>query len=161
MNKKSIHVVHILPALGFGGAERYVVDLVNNSSADFRYTIVVFFDQINLAAGITSSRVQIKKVIKKSKLGIGFVFKLRKVLRELQPDIINTHLFAGDFWGRFAARPLGVPVITTEHNMNDAEGWIKNKLRSLMKNYSDQYVACSNFVREYAQKNMEQRNHFP
>jgi glycosyltransferase involved in cell wall biosynthesis len=37
-------------------------------------------------------------------------------------------------------------------NMNDAEGWIKNKLRSLMKNYSDQYVACSNFVREYAQK---------
>ncbi len=152
MNKKSIHVVHILPTLGFGGAERYVVDLVNNSSSNFRYTLIVFFDRIDFGAEIISSRVQIKKVLKNSKLGIGFIFKLRKVLRKLRPDIINTHLFAGDFWGRLAARPLGIPVLTTEHNMNDAEGCIKNSLRSVMKNYSNEYVACSNFVREYAQK---------
>ncbi len=152
MNKKSIHVVHILPTLGFGGAERYVVDLVNNSSSDFRYTIVVFFDRLDLASEITSSRMQIKKVLKTSKLGIGFIFKLQRVLRELQPDIINTHLFAGDFWGRLAAHPLGIPIITTEHNMNNAEGWVKNSLRSILRNFSNEYVACSNFVREYAQK---------
>jgi glycosyltransferase involved in cell wall biosynthesis len=36
--------------------------------------------------------------------------------------------------------------------MNEAEGWVKNSLRSMMRNYSNEYVACSNFVREYAQK---------
>jgi glycosyltransferase involved in cell wall biosynthesis len=152
MNKKHIHIVHILPSLGFGGAERYVTDLINNSGADFRYTIVVFFDKIDLYCEITSSRVQIKKVLKKSKLGISFIFQLRKALVALKPDIIHTHLFAGDFWGRLAARSLGVPIITTEHNINDSEGFLKNKLRSWMRNYSDEYVACSQFVRSYAVK---------
>lgn len=150
MSKKSIHVVHILPTLGVGGAERWVVDLVNNSSSQFRYTIIVFFNELTLAKEIFSKHVEVRTVLKTDKFGFGFIRRLQKILQELEPDIVHTHLFAGDFWGRIAARSLAVPIITTEHNINDSEGWLKNFLRFMLRNYSDYYTTCSYRVKEYA-----------
>jgi hypothetical protein len=104
MNDKNLHIVHIIPWLGFGGAERSVVDLVNHSNPLIRYTIILFFDHKPFAALITSSNVQIKVVQKRGKLSLGLLFALKKLLKQLQPDVVHTHLFGGDVWGRLAAK---------------------------------------------------------
>jgi glycosyltransferase involved in cell wall biosynthesis len=43
------------------------------------------------------------------------VLQLRRVLRELRPDLVSTHSSKAGWLGRIAARSLGIPVIYTAH----------------------------------------------
>ena len=142
-----IHIVHIIPTLTFGGAERTLVNLINNSSFDFEHSIILFFDDQPLSDQINKN-IEIRILNKKGKLSLGMVGDIKKYLKELKPDIVHTHL-GGDFWGRIAAKKLNIPVISTEHNVNFDEGNIKRIVRKLMKNYSDRYVAVSKEVSKY------------
>ncbi len=150
MANKKIHVVHIIPSLNFGGAERMVVDLVNNLDPSiFTVTIIVFLDIIPLAREISSSHIQIKLIPKKGALSFGLFKKLYHELKNLQPDIVHTHLFGGDWWGRVIAHVLGLPIVTTEHNHNISEGWFKHRLKQWSANYTNIYTAPSRSVVEY------------
>jgi glycosyltransferase involved in cell wall biosynthesis len=150
---KQIHIVHIIPTLRFGGAERMVVDLVNASDrARFRYTIIVFGHDMPLADQITRSDVKIEIIEKQGKLSLGFFGAMVRTLKKIQPDIVHTHLFGGDIWGRVAAWYLRIPVVTTEHNINQGEGMMKRFLKILTRKMSESYVACSASVRSYVQE---------
>jgi glycosyltransferase involved in cell wall biosynthesis len=150
---KQIHIVHIIPTLRFGGAERMVVDLVNASDrARFRYTIIVFGHDMPLADQITRSDVKIEIIEKQGKLSLGFFGAMVRTLKKIQPDIVHTHLFGGDIWGRVAAWYLRIPVVTTEHNINQGEGTMKIFLKILTRKMSESYVACSASVRSYVQE---------
>lgn len=143
------HIVHIIPALGYGGAERLVVDLINHSdSIKYHFTIVCFFDNTPLKA-LVKNKAEVILVEKKSKLDFSFLNRLEKKLTELKPDIIHGHLFAGDFWGRLAAHRLGIPFLSTEHNLNYQDGWLKNFIKKIVSNEQDYYVACSVAVSDY------------
>jgi len=143
-----IHVVYIIPTLNFGGAERLVADLVNNcDKTKFRFSVIVLFDQNSLEKEITGAPIYV--VPKKGKLSFHLREDLREKLKELKPDIVHTHLFGADLWGRLAARDLSLPVVTTEHNLNYSYGLFRTLVRKLMKNYSQQYVACSQAVADY------------
>lgn len=143
-----IHIVHIIPSLTFGGAERFVVDLASHGSAGFRYSIVVFSNDIPLAQGL-SPAVSVHVVEKKRSHLPVFVDMLATRLRTLKPDIIHTHLFSADLWGRLAAKKIRVPVVTTEHNENIAEGWIEEKVKRLFRNKSNVYTCPSTAVQAY------------
>ncbi len=147
---KPIHIVHIIPALRFGGAERLVIDLINHSDpARFRYTIITFFDDNLLLAQITRSDVPVIVVPKKGKLSPRLFFDLARTFLELKPDIVHTHLFGADVWGAVTAWWLGIPVVTTEHNMNLDEGSVKEWIKRKLHNLSTSYVACSQAVAQY------------
>ncbi|MBP9695077.1 MAG: glycosyltransferase [Candidatus Magasanikbacteria bacterium] len=150
---KQIHIVHIIPTLRFGGAERMVVDLVNASDISrFRYTIIVFGHDMPLADQITRPDVRIEIIEKQGKLSFGLFVGLVRLLKKIQPDIVHTHLFGGDIWGRAAAWYLRIPVVTTEHNINQGEGMVKRFLKILTCRMSDNYVACSAAVSLYVQE---------
>lgn len=88
---------------------------------------------------------------KKSKLGLGVIWKLWRFLRKEKPDIVHTHLFGGDTWGRIAAILARVPVIvSTEHNMNFDEGWIKRKVKKFLSHFTKKIVAVSEAVKNYS-----------
>jgi len=148
-DKNKTKIIHIIPTLNFGGAERFVVDLVNNSEK-FDYSILVFKNEIPLAKEILKSDVK-AHILEKKNL-FGFVKDLKNKLKELQPDIVHTHLFGGDVYGRLAAHKLNIPVVTTEHNFNTGEGLVKNKIKKHFRNYSDKYIACSEGVKKYMQE---------
>lgn len=149
-----IHIVHIIPTLNFGGAERLVVDLINNCDrTKFKFSVIVLFDQKPLEKEIVGAPVFI--VPKRRKLSFHLRRDLRAKLAELKPDIVHTHLFGADLWGRWAARDLGLPTVTTEHNLNYDYGCWRTMVRCLMKNYSKKYIACSNAVANY----MRQKYH--
>lgn len=140
------HIVHIIPTLSFGGAERCVVDLVNHMDLSMRFSIITFSDQIPMAKEITRPNVEII-VLKQNKVTLARA--IARELRRLAPDLVHTHLFGADVWGRISAKRAGIPVITTEHNINLAEGFLKTHIKRWLRNRSDVYVACSNAVREY------------
>lgn len=146
--KKDIHIVHIIPSLTFGGAERFVVDLASHGNAGFRYSIVVFSNDLPLAQGL-SPAVSVHVVEKKRSHLPVFVDMLATRLRTLKPDIVHTHLFSADLWGRLAAKKIGVPVVTTEHNENFAEGWIEETTKRFLRNKSAVYTCPSVAVEDY------------
>ena len=143
------HIVHVMPALGYGGAERMVVDLINNSdSTKYRFSVIIFFDNTPLKS-LIANKSEVFLVEKKSKFDFSFLNRLEKKLVELKPNIVHGHLFAGDFWGRLAAHHLRVPYLSTEHNLNYDDGWLKNFIKKIVSGKQDFYVACSAAVAEY------------
>lgn len=50
------------------------------------------------------------------------VFEIRRLLRELRPDLVSTHSTAAGLLGRIAARTLGMPVLFTAHGWGFTDG---------------------------------------
>lgn len=146
---KPIHVVHIIPKLGFGGAERFVVELTRHvSNKTVRQSVITLWDDrplmSELPSGVSCTVFPFDT--------IGYfnrISKLKKLLREMGADVVHTHLFSADLWGRLAARSLGLPIVTTEHNINKGESWLWGKIKYCMRNFSTIYTAPSRAVQEF------------
>ena len=55
---------------------------------------------------------------------IGFVSRLRRILRQHQPDLVHLHSRRGaDLWGGVAARLAGIPVVLTRRVDNPEPHW--------------------------------------
>ncbi len=153
LNKnKKIHVVQIISALNYGGAERLVVDLSNLLVADnFDCSIITFFANTPLTSQL-DKRVKVILVEKKQKLSFGLIKDLQKTLQNIGADIVHTHLFGADFWGSIVAKKLNLPVISTEHSVYRNESIIKNKLKYWNRKNIDKFVAVSKTIRQELQK---------
>lgn len=149
---KSPHVVHIIPTLAIGGAERFVVSLCQHIAAsDVRQSIVILWDDAPLAdtlpEEVTLHAVHIDTIAKYRRIAT-----LSALLQRIEADVVHTHLFSADLWGRLAARRLGLPVVTTEHNVNHAEPLHWRLIKRGMKGFSDIYTAPSGAVADYMQQ---------
>lgn len=152
MKNKKIKIVHIIPTLSFGGAERFVIDLVNNSDeSKFEHTIIIFKQRDGLADQLKAD-CRIILVPKKGKLSFSLFRELKKELKKQKPDIVHTNLFGANFWGRVVAHSLGIPVVTTEHGVNLNEPWFKNVLLRFLKNYSSVYISPSQATAGYMRR---------
>jgi len=144
------HIVHIIPALPFGGAEKTIINLVNHSERTrFKYSIIVFSRHNPMAKLLKKGVADLRVVEKKGKLDLGLFERIQGELAGLKPDLVHTHLFGADFYGRLAAKKLGLPVLTTEHNFNYGESWIKNEIKKWLSDKSDWYTAPSEAVKQY------------
>jgi len=152
MIDKKIHIVQMIHGLPYGGAERCVVDIVNNADPNkFKFTILVFRHLLVMKKEIKNSEVEVVVVEKRGKVDFSLGGRIKKELQRLQPDIVHTHLFTADLWGRRAARKLNIPVVTTEHNVNAGDGWARNFLKRMTSGYTQKYIACSESVKKYMQ----------
>jgi hypothetical protein len=114
-----MRIIHIIFSKGFAGSERYLCNLANYQSSDNSVCII----KIN-----TSNNLLFKKnIIKNVKMfNINNFFKklqIKKIIREISPDIIHTHLggaskIVDKRWGKFK-------LITTMH-MNYNHEYFKN-----------------------------------
>jgi glycosyltransferase involved in cell wall biosynthesis len=147
---KKIHITQIIPTLNFGGAERTVVDIINSCDPErFTFSVLTFFDELPLAQELKRSDVTIRVVYKKPYETLGLMRRIRDQLRELRPDVVHTHLFGADVWGKRAAHQLHLPVVSTEHNLNYQENILKHGIKRFLCPPSDRYVATSEAIKVY------------
>lgn len=143
------HIVHIIPTLTRGGAERVVVDLCNALNRKyFTVSIIVFFHQLDLADELKHD-VLVHVVEKKRLLDFSFLKKLKLKLKELQPDIVHTHLSGGDIWGSRVASTLEIPVVSTEHSVYPPKGFLRTRLKKASMEYIEHHVAISQSVARF------------
>jgi glycosyltransferase involved in cell wall biosynthesis len=152
MNGKKIKIIHIIPTLDMGGAERLLVDVVKN------------LDQNNFSVSIICLKrfgfwgMELKKQgtpLILAGLGNGFgifgFLNLIKILKKENPDIVHAHLFGADFFGVLAAKLVGIKnIVSTEHNLNYQENWLKKILKKWSLNFTKNIVAVSGAVKTYA-----------
>ncbi|OGH85970.1 MAG: hypothetical protein A2493_00310 [Candidatus Magasanikbacteria bacterium RIFOXYC12_FULL_33_11] len=144
-----LHVVHILPTLDIGGAEMFVLELTKYiSEENIKQSILILKDKKAFASEVPEN-VNLD-VLDLSKVSyFKRIFVLKKYLKEISTDVVHTHLFGADLWGRLAAWLLKIPVVTTEHNVNVAESSLRAYIKRLMHNFSQVYTAPSQAVAEY------------
>lgn len=146
---KKIHVVHIIPKLGFGGAERFVVELTKYvSSHTIRQSVITLWDDRPLMGELPDSVSCM--VFPFDRIGYASrIPRLKKLLMEIEADVVHTHLFSADLWGRLAAHAARIPVVTTEHNINVGESLLWSTIKRAMKHFSHVYTAPSHAVAAY------------
>ena len=87
----------------------------------------------------------VREVPMKGDLDVGFVGRLRRIIRQEQPLLVHLHSRRGaDVWGGVAARLEKVPVVVTRRVDNpEPRWWVKCKYRLY-----DRVVTISNGIRD-------------
>ncbi len=164
-------ILHLIPSLSGGGAERQLTNLVCNTSAEkYSHLVCTFKDSEFFAPAIRAAGHEVCEL----KIGgkhpwISGTSKFRKVARDYQPDIITTWLFDANIIGRLAnLRNSKIPLITTLHspdyepNTINAAKWSPGRIEGLR--YIDRltarltephFVACSHHVKKSFQKRLK------
>src|SRR4051812_22460633 len=96
-----MRILHIIPTLGGGGAERFTVDLVNEISQTDDVLLCTLYD---LTPGkydffLKDLDPQVKRVSLGKKLGLDIIMYLKifRLVKRIKPDIIHTHLAAVNY----------------------------------------------------------------
>ncbi|MDD4902451.1 MAG: glycosyltransferase [Patescibacteria group bacterium] len=146
-----IKILHIVPSLLPGGAEKMAVDLAKFADRGL-FSVEVLCLR---AGGIWEEelrRAQIPfTVIGSLRHPIIFdFFKIVGFIRAFSPDIVQTHLFGADFYGRLAAKLAGVKrIISTEQNLNWNENWLKKIAKYWTAKLAVKIVAASGAIKKY------------
>ena len=146
----TLRVLHILCDLSGGGAERLVLELAARHRPEFDVRVATVQGGGPLQAAFESREIPLLLGSRKP----GWVWD-NNTVRSLTAaidavDIVHTHLFAGHFWGRVAARRSGrARVISTVHNIDRDERWYHRQLRRRTANWADHTVCVSEAVRAH------------
>lgn len=112
-----IKIVHLVPGLGFGGAERIILNLCRCRDRS-RFDIDVFFwgAEDGLAAAIRATGARVVKFSFKKVVSLRSITAIARAFNDSGADILHTHLMDGDFLGFMASRMVQCPVIAHIHS---------------------------------------------
>jgi len=134
-----------------GGAERQALALVRNSDPT-----AVRFSAINccaaehlLAPEFAAAGCPVTLLDKFSMTYPAFLWKLRSLLRDLNPDVVHTWLYAPCFWGRFAAITAGVPgIVASTRTGSVYSRWYESLIDRVLSRRTAVRIVNSEGVRE-------------
>jgi glycosyltransferase involved in cell wall biosynthesis len=152
--QNKIKIVCIINSLALGGAEKLLLELIQKIDKDrFDISVCTVNGAGPLLLEFEKLGITLKIFQKKAKLDLGVIWQIYGFLKEIKPDIVHTHLFAGDTWGRIAAFLARVPVIiSTEHNINFDENWLKKIIKLILSWFTDKIIVVSRGVKDYSIK---------
>jgi glycosyltransferase involved in cell wall biosynthesis len=153
-------ILHIIPTLDRGGAEKQLVLLAAGLPRDqFDVRVCALTRGGPLEADLRAAGISPTIVGKRWKVDPLAWWELRRHIAQLQPDIVQTWLFTANAYGRVAARAAGVrKIIASERCVdswkNDWELWTDRRLarhtdaivcnsRGVAQFYRDQGIAAS------------------
>lgn len=151
LHMKKIKLLIILNTLDAGGAENIVLQLCRNLDKN-KYQIAVATVMGGGALQKEFSELGAETFIfqKKGKFGLNVIKSLRALMRQYKPDIVHTHLWSGDTWGRIAALLENrFILVSTEHNRNEDEGVLKKWVKHFLSYFTTQLVASSVAIKDY------------
>jgi len=147
----SQRIVHIIPTLVRGGAEKQLV-LLAQGLARQAYDVHV----ITLTAGgplsddLTAAGIPITAIDKRWKLDPGALSRLTGELRRLKPALVHTWLFAGNAYGRAAALRAGVPhIVGAERCVDLWKAGHELAIDRYLARRTDRVVVNSSGVRDF------------
>ncbi len=168
MNSLPIKILHLIPTLSSGGAERQLVNLVGSTRAEkINHVVCVIGEADFFAPSIRQSGGKVIELnISAKRPFFQAAQKFRQIIREEKPDIIHSWLYDANVAARLANLLNSKTPIITSLQLADYEpeaarigNWNPHKVRVLKaidkfatiltKPY---FAACSEFVKKSYQK---------
>jgi glycosyltransferase involved in cell wall biosynthesis len=143
-----MRIVQLLPELNEGGVERGVVDLNRELVQRGHQSLVLsaggkLAPQIEAAGG---RHVELDLAGKNPLTAWPRVLQLRRLLRELQPDVVHARSRVPAWLAWLANRALGLPFVTTVHGFNSVNAYSK------VMTYGDRVICVSGAIRDYVRQ---------
>lgn len=148
---RKIKIVHIIPTLDLGGAERIAVDLVRYGNHDlFEFSVVTIVGGGPLEDDLRAAGIPYYSLKKITTLGLGMLVELTQLLNRLEPDIVHTHLFGAHLWGQVASMLNRVPIMVASEQNTDVDlGELRTRVKQLLSYSADTVIAGSGAIRDF------------
>ncbi|WP_201566382.1 glycosyltransferase family 4 protein [Psychrobacter immobilis] len=107
-------IVHVIMSLNIGGAELMLKRLVLNShqKEKFEHTVITLTDLGVMGPELQNKGIMVHTLGMKSLSTVPLVFlKLQRLLKKIQPDVVQTWMYHSDLLGGLAAKSVGVKKI--------------------------------------------------
>ena len=105
-----VTIVHLITGLETGGAERMLTRLVQRTDRDrVRSVVVSITDAGTLGPSLRKAGIEVVSLEMRRGMPDPYsLLRLARILRELNPDILQTWLYHADFFGLMAKRLANV-----------------------------------------------------
>jgi glycosyltransferase involved in cell wall biosynthesis len=111
-------VLHLITGLGVGGAELQLRSILQHTRHE--PDVVTLYNPGPVAEMIRSDGTRVRDLGMTRNTQIPMLLKLRRLIREGGYDVVHTHLYRSQVYGRPAAWLAGTPVIvSTEHSIGE------------------------------------------
>ena len=150
-----INVLYVIWSLGLGGAEQVVINLAKGLDRNrFQPFICCLNDEGQFAESVKSAGIKVFTLNKNRGIDFSVVSKLVRIIRENNIQIVHTHLWGANFWGRIAANVAKVPVVVTEHNLDVWKSPLHFMIDRFLFRKTDCFIAVSETVGEFYSKKL-------
>lgn len=137
-------VVHIIDRLPPDGAERLLCEVLRYRSDAFDYQVLCLAEGGVFEPVIRAMGVPVTILGKSRGIDLRLVWRLWRWLRACKPQIVHTHLFTADTWGRLVARLAGVPLVfSTVHSVNSWQGRVHRLVDRTLALVTTRLIACT------------------
>lgn len=149
MKKKKI--LQLIDGLTVGGAEVLLVQLARGIK-EAGYDVSVGYSTYGpLEKNLLNLGISCTRLPRFGRIDPILLLRMCQLILRERPDIVHTHLFISDLYGRMAARLCGVPVVISTSHSNDV--WARRiplgYLYGLTAKLADRVIAVSRSVRDY------------
>ena len=118
IRKKKITILHLIQSAGVAGGERYILDLIKYSSNAFEHIVVLPFpgpfEQMLKDRGYRYIIISLVH-----KISLRSILLLAQFVKKNEVNIIHTHGFRANFYGRIAAILAGICLLYTSPSPRD------------------------------------------
>lgn len=148
MSKQVPLVAHIIYALGTGGLENGLVNIINRASPDrYRHVIICLTEATEFANRITAPNVEVIQLHKRPGHDLKVYWRLLRTLWRLKPAIVHTRNLAALEMQALTLLLPGVKRVHGEHGRDiyDLEGKNKryNQLRRALAPFIHRFITVS------------------
>ena len=151
-------IVQMVPALGWGGAQVFCIQLCNElaKNPNYQVTLISMYHYVpgkHLPLSMLDKKVAFITLGKKPGVDLRMFLKIYQTLKTIQPDVVHTHLHAG-YYCFYAYRRLKYPYkkVHTLHNLakQDAPLHGRKMFKYFFKNHIIEAVTISEEVHKSA-----------
>jgi glycosyltransferase involved in cell wall biosynthesis len=141
-----VRVLHVLCDQSDGGAERLVLELCRRHGDAVRAEVIAVQDGGDLAPTLRTAGVLVSSAHRRPRrIDPRAILRLARAARGF--DIVHTHLWLGDVYGRLAATLARTPIIVGhQHGFEDEEPEWKRRLKDATAGRATATIAVSHAV---------------
>ncbi len=147
---RCLKVLHVIEDLENGGAERVLINLARGlDKQKFEAAVCCLTRKGRMASELEANGIPVYVMHKRPGLDLALVWRLARLLRKLEIDIVHCHVFTANLWGRLAAILARVPVmITHEHSSFTVDDARRLRLERLLMRRTTRAISVSEELRQ-------------
>jgi glycosyltransferase involved in cell wall biosynthesis len=116
----NLRVLQLISSEGFYGAETMLLNLARTLGGLGCEVVVGAFDNQHrtskiFAERVANSGIRVASIQCRRRFDWHAIQEIRRIIRELNIDVVNVHGYKADFYGWAAVKGLGVPLVATCH----------------------------------------------
>lgn len=153
--QKKIKIIHLIPSLGLGGAEKVVLNLCRGIDREkYALSVVYWGEDETLLGPLKATDVEVIKLKFGKVISFESARKIADVLKRSSADIVHTHFIDADLLGFVAAMLAGIPWVVHIHSYPFPEKTSHRIRYRIMSMRAKAVIGVSGAVKQHLVRNV-------